>query len=81
MCDNILVVDNKIRTCESDLHYLNIMLTLCDKSKGYKCELISEKINEREMEITRLREEQIKNVELCTLYRNLQNEYNKKYNK
>lgn len=74
MCDQILTIDNGIRTCESNLNYLNKLLKICqdNQSKGYNCNLISEQIGKRENEIENLKEMQRTHVTLCTLYRNLE---------
>jgi hypothetical protein len=79
MCDQILVIDNHIRTHESELHYLKKLLTICqeNQSKGYKCELISEQITKKEDGIKMYTDLRIKNVELCTLYHRLENEQRK----
>jgi hypothetical protein len=77
MCDQILVIANNIRVYESELHYLKKLLKTCqeNKSKGYNCDLISEQISKKEKNMENFREMQIKHVELCTLYRNLEMEH------
>jgi len=75
MCDRIVMIDNAIRTTESDMHDLKKMLKACEKNreKKYPCELISEQIHKKERDIEVFQEMREKNVALCNLYKELNN--------
>ena len=73
MCDRILVIDNGIRTYESDVNYLKKMVKACEenRSKGYPCELLVEEMMKKENNIKLLRELREKDVVLCNMYKEL----------
>jgi hypothetical protein len=79
MCDRILMIENGIRTTESQLHYFKKLLKVCEenKSKGYNCALISEQLSKKEKDMELFIELRKENVALCNLYHQLEKELNR----